>query len=75
MKNSDVAGLILIASMSILVAYFVANGFIGQPSKENVTVKTIAPISANIETPDPSIFNKGAINPTVEVKIGNGQTP
>ncbi len=73
MKNSDVAILVIIASISVLVAYFVADAVIGKPSHQTVTVKTIAPISANVETPDPSIFNKNAINPTVEVNIGNGQ--
>jgi len=73
MKNSDIAVIILIASISVLVAYFVADAVIGKPSHETVMVKTIAPISANVETPDPSIFNKDAINPTVEVDIGNGQ--
>lgn len=73
MKNSDIAVLILIASISVLVAYFVAGAIIGKPSHEIVRVKTIAPISADIQKPDPSIFNKDAINPTVEVDIGNGQ--
>ncbi len=70
MKRTDVAALIFIASLSVLVAYFIANTVIGQPTSESVKVKTMAPISADIEQPDPSIFNKDAINPTVEVVIG-----
>ncbi|USN96457.1 MAG: hypothetical protein H6797_05335 [Candidatus Nomurabacteria bacterium] len=75
MKNTEVASIVLIASISVVVAYFVASMVIGQPSGESVKVKTIAPISDTIETPDKTIFNKDAINPTVEVEIGNGQTP
>jgi hypothetical protein len=75
MKNSDLAALILIASLSMFIAYFVADVAIGKPSNESVKVKTIAPISADVETPDSSIFNKDAINPTVEVEIGDSQTP
>lgn len=70
MKRTDIAALIFIASLSVLVAYFIADMVIGKPSSESVKVKTIAPISADVEQPDPSIFNKDAINPTVEVVIG-----
>ena len=58
MKNSDIAILIIIASIRVLVAYFVADAVIGKPSHQTVTVKTIAPISAEVDTPDPTIFNK-----------------
>jgi hypothetical protein len=71
MKNSDIATLILIASISMLVAYFVTDGIIGKPANETVKVKTIDPISARVEEPDSSIFNKDAINPTIEVTIGD----
>ncbi len=70
MKRTDVAALIFIASLSVLVAYFIADMVIGRPSAESVKVKTAIPISADVEQPDPSIFNRDAINPTVEVVIG-----
>jgi hypothetical protein len=71
MKNSDIAAIILIASISVLVAYFIGDAVIGKPSSTSVKVKTIAPITADVATPDPSIFNKDAINPTVPVVIGD----
>lgn len=71
MKNSDIATLILIASISMLVAYFVTDGIIGKPTNGNVKVKTIDPITADVQEPDEAIFNKDAINPTVEVVIGD----
>ncbi len=74
MKNSDIAALILIASLSVVVAYFVASAVIGKPSSASVKVKTIEPISAEVQEPDKSIFNEDAINPTVEVEIGDGAT-
>ena len=70
MKRTDMAAVIFIASLSVLVAYFVASAVIGRPASETVKVKTATPISADIDQPDPSIFNKDAINPTVEVTIG-----
>jgi hypothetical protein len=70
MKKSDVAMIILIASVSILVAYFVAKGIVGDVQNQSVKVKTAEPISEAIDAPDPTIFNPNAINPTVEVIIG-----
>lgn len=74
MKNTDIAALILIASMSVLTAYIFANMLIGKPGSESIKVKTIEPISADITEPDASVFNSEAINPTVEVIIG-GDAP
>jgi hypothetical protein len=71
MKKSDIAAIILIASISMLIAYFIADAVIGKPSSESVKVKTIAPIAADVQQPDSTIFNKDAINPTVEVVIGD----
>lgn len=74
MKKSDIAMIILIASISVLVAYFVANALIGNVQNQSVQVKTADKITSNIVQPDPSIFNSNAINPTVEVVIGANQS-
>jgi len=73
MKKSDIAMIILIASISMLVSYFVAKAIVGDTKGEAVKVKTADPISTNVDEPNSSIFNSNAINPTVEVIIGNGQ--
>lgn len=70
MKKSDVAMIILIASISMMVAYFVANAIIGNTQSQSVKVKTADSISTDIVQPDPSVFNSSAINPTVQVIIG-----
>lgn len=72
MKKSDVAMIILIASISILIAYFVAHAMMGGSGSEAVKVKTADPISSEVAEPDPTVFNSNAINPTVEVIIGQG---
>lgn len=74
MKKSDIATLILISSVSVIAAYFVAGALIGSPSDEKVTVKTVEAISSTIDEPDPSIFSDNAINPTIEVVIGGSQS-
>jgi flagellar basal body-associated protein FliL len=76
MKKSDIAMIILIASVSMLAAYFAANSILGDTKNQSVKVKTAEPISATVEEPDPTVFNPNAINPTVEVIIGgDGATP
>lgn len=74
MKKSDIAMVILIASISILVAYFAAKALVGDVGSQSVKVKTADKITTNVTEPDPSVFNSNAINPTVEVIIGNSQT-
>lgn len=71
MKRSDAAGIIVISSISILIAYFIAGAIIGKPTSSSVKVKTAVPITADVKKPDSSIFNSDAINPTVEVVIGD----
>ena len=61
----------MIAALSMLAAYFVADSMIGRPGAESVKVKTVDKIDATIVEPDASIFNKDAINPTIPVIIGD----
>jgi hypothetical protein len=75
MKKSDIAMIILIASVSMLVAYFVANSILGDTQSQSVMVKTAEPISTTVDEPDPTVFNPNAINPTVEVIIGGDGAP
>lgn len=73
MKKSDIAMIILIASISVLIAYFVAKMVIGDVKTGTVKVKIAEPITTDITQPDPTVFNSNAINPTVEVIIGQAQ--
>ena len=71
MKSSDIAMLILIASVSIMVAYGVVSAIPGLKfTDQTAKVKTIDLFSAEVQKPDPSVFNRSAINPTVDVTIG-----
>jgi hypothetical protein len=71
MKKSDIAMIILIASVSVMIAYFVAKALIGDTANQSVTVKTTDEITTNIDQPDPNVFNSNAINPTIQVIIGD----
>lgn len=74
MKKSDIAMIILIASISVLIAFFVAKSVLGDVKSQSVVVPVAEPISATVEAPETSVFNTNAINPTVEVIIGGGST-
>lgn len=71
MKKTDIATIATTALLSIGAAYFIATALIGNPSAESVKVKTVEAISSAVTEPDGAVFNKDAINPTVEVIIGN----
>lgn len=54
----------------VLIAFFVCNLFIGEIKP--VEVKTVSTeVNADLENPDPEIFNYKALNPTVEVYVGS----
>lgn len=75
MKKTDIATIIFIASVSILVSYFVANSVFGNVSQGTSKVKTIEPIDAEIVAPRTDIFNKDAINPAVQIEITGRDSP
>jgi hypothetical protein len=71
MKKTDVAMIILIASLSVLAAYFIARSLpVFKDANQPVKVKTATAFTDKIPEPDESLFNPDAINPTVEVIIG-----
>lgn len=72
MKKTDFAMIILIASLSVIAAFFATNAVFEGIASENATVKTVEEISPDVADPDPAIFNENAINPAVEVQVGSG---
>jgi hypothetical protein len=74
MKKTDIAMIVLIASISMGLAYAVAQAIPFFKLDDNgVKVKTIESISASVEDPDPELFSDNAINPTVKIVIGNSE--
>ena len=72
MKKTDIAMIILIATVSVLAAFFGTQAILGDQTSEEVKVKTIDKINATVTEPDKTIFNSQAINPAVEVQITPG---
>ncbi len=74
MKKTDLAMIILIATISVLIAFFVTRSIVGTPSEETVKVKTLERIDETITPPDTAIFNENAINPAVKIEINDGSS-
>lgn len=74
MKKTDIAMIILIASISVLIAFFIAKSIFGDVNTGTAKVKTIDKIDSLIVEPSPDIFNKNAINPTVQAQISGTGT-
>jgi len=63
--------IILIATISVMVAFFVTRSILGSPSSETVKVKTVEKIDSTITPPDTAIFNDKAINPAIKIEISD----
>lgn len=72
MKKSDIAMIILIAALSIGAAFLVIGSIPGLniSSTSSEKVKTIDRFESNIADPDTDVFNSTALNPTVDITIG-----
>lgn len=70
MKKSDIAILVLIIGVSLLVAFLVGNAIFGGRVDQPVKVETADRISADVTQPDKAVFNENAINPSVQIQIG-----
>ncbi len=72
MKQSDIFSLILIAGIGTIAAFFVCRMILGDPNQATTKFKTInRTISSSLVDPDPEVFNSTAINPTIEVYVGD----
>lgn len=72
MKATDIAAIILIASVAVAIAFFVGRSLpFLQVDEQGTTVPTVAEVPAGLTTePDTAVFNEKAINPTVKSVIG-----
>ena len=75
MKKGDIAMIVLIAGVSILVSFLIANqiSFLKPPEKGEDVQKINIKIDPAVAEPDTQLFTSKAINPTVKTVIGNGK--
>lgn len=67
--KTDLFTSIVAAIAGVLIAFFVTNLFIG-PIKDVTYKKVNTNVNADITDPNPEVFNYKALNPTVEVYVG-----
>jgi len=72
MKKTDLAMIVLIASVSVLVAFFVTRAAFGGAANSPTEYQTIERIDPELGEISPNIFNENAINPAVEVQLAPG---
>ena len=74
MKKTDVAMVILIASVSVMVAFIVANSIPAlKVSDMKADVPDVIQVQPNLTELDKNLFNDSAINPTQQTIIGSNQ--
>ncbi len=69
--KTDLASAIGAAIAGILIAYFICNMFIGPIEEYSVKMIDSSSINAELTDPSPEVFNYKALNPTVEVYVGD----
>lgn len=72
MKQSDIFSIIFVACVGTLAAFFICQAFMGKPEEAVVEYTALVDvISKDVVAPDSEIFNSTAINPTIEVYVGD----
>jgi hypothetical protein len=70
-KNSDIAMIILVVSISLLASFFIGNALINRSDIRSTELEIVVPIASDFPLPSDKIFNDNAINPTELIKIGS----
>jgi len=76
MSRKDIIIISTIASVVALITYFTAVNYFSKATLQSSKIKTFESVSPNITKPDSAVFNKNAINPSVQVLLPtnlNGQ--
>lgn len=72
MKQSDIFSIVLVASIGAFGAFFVCQALMDDPNEAQIEFKTVRNvITASLVQPDAEVFNSTAINPTIEVYVGD----
>lgn len=71
MKKTEIATIILVASLSMMATYFIATSLINTDSTLSMSVKTTDRLPANPGDVELSkqFFHEDALNPTVEIYV------
>lgn len=72
MKQSDIFSIVVVASVGVLASFFICQSIMGKPEEAVVEFTGLGEVVTNeLAEPDPEVFNTTAINPTIEVFVGD----
>lgn len=72
MKQSDIFSIVVVASVGTLAAFFICQALMGKPEEAIVHFTGLKEVVAkDLKEPDAEVFNATAINPTIEVFVGD----
>ena len=71
MKRSDFFTIAVVATIGVVISAFLVSMLLGDPNAKSVSFKSVDVIDSGLVDPDPEVFNPDAINPTVEVYVGD----
>ncbi len=72
MSQSDVFSIIFVGGVGVVASFFICQAIMGDPNEATTTFTTLrAPISSDLTVPSSEVFNSAAINPTIEVYVGD----
>lgn len=69
MKN-DLATAVIAAIAGVVISYYICNMFVGTSGDFSFN-SVDSSVNSDLASPDPELFNYKALNPTVEVYVGN----
>ncbi len=73
MNKKDVVIVIVVAFVSLMIAYFGMNNLVSRSEQATIRVKEVATIDSKLEEPSRAVFNQNSINPTVKIIIGQSE--
>jgi hypothetical protein len=71
MKKTDIIVCIALAVLSAIFAVVISRTIFGDPEQATASIEKMDEISDVVRAPNPLVFNRYAIDPTVEVCIGD----
>ena len=71
MKKSDIVTASFVAVIGIVISFFVVRAIVGDPDEQTVRFQSIEVVQKDVADPSDDTFNSQALNPTVEVFVGD----
>jgi hypothetical protein len=75
MKKRDITVIVTIAVIAGIFSLVVSNLLFGGSKAYDLKAPKVEPISAEFITPDSHYFNDTALDPTVDIQIGDNNNP